>query len=501
MLATGTSFAILYTELVRDVLGVPVRGGFGYSLGESSMLFATGGWRSEGRRDDLISDTPVFHDRLCGPRRTVRELWGLPEDTPDQDVWGSHVLLTDVETVRAALAGYDRVFLTHVNTPRELVIAGDPAQCRSLIEDVGCPAARSPVNAVMHAPVVDAELDGLAGLQRLPDRLRRRPGAVQRLRLPGAARARPRADLAADRAHAAVHHRLPAPGAHRLRRRVPLLHRGRPQRDLLPLGARHPGRRGARGRARGPAGQLRRPVHGPAGRPAGRARTPGRPERAARPGAGRSARPAPGPGGGRRAHPGTGRPRGPRTRLARRTVHSPGRGPGAGPRRTVRRAVRRVGGDLGRISGDRGTCRIRGVSRTRRIRQGRRCPSVPPVPPPARPPGPPGPPRPVRRRARRRPSRPSHPTSGPSRPSRPTSGPCRRSRPSRPPRLFLFPFRWRSQRPCPLTRRSPTPRPSPSTVTRSPTCPGRRRNPPPRPTPRPRPARRTGRGRPRPPAP
>ncbi|MFE9097131.1 beta-ketoacyl synthase N-terminal-like domain-containing protein [Streptomyces sp. NPDC007264] len=168
MLATGTSFAILYTELVRDVLGITAHGGFGYSLGESSMLFATGGWLPEGRDDALISNTPVFKDRLCGPRRTVREAWRLPDATPDSDVWASHVLLTDAESVRAVLPRYGRVHLTHVNTPAELVIAGDPAECRALIEELGCPAARSPVNAVMHCPVVDAEFDGLAGLNDYP---------------------------------------------------------------------------------------------------------------------------------------------------------------------------------------------------------------------------------------------------------------------------------------------------------------------------------------------
>lgn len=122
MLATGTSFSILYTDLLREVLGITAHGGFGYSLGESSMLFATGGWRPEGRTDGLISNTPIFKDRLCGPRRTVRELWGLPEDTPDADVWASHVLLTDAATVREALTRYDRVYLTHVNTHTELVI-------------------------------------------------------------------------------------------------------------------------------------------------------------------------------------------------------------------------------------------------------------------------------------------------------------------------------------------------------------------------------------------
>ncbi|MFI7068348.1 beta-ketoacyl synthase N-terminal-like domain-containing protein [Kribbella sp. NPDC050124] len=168
LLVTGTTFAILATDLLREVLRVPVHGAFGYSLGESSMLFATGGWQREGRRDDRITATPLFRDRLCGPRRTVRESWQLAGDVPDEQVWASFVLLDDAERVQAALATHDRVYLTHVNTPTEVVIAGDPAQCRSLIADLGCPSARSPVNAVMHCPVVDGELAGLAKLNDHP---------------------------------------------------------------------------------------------------------------------------------------------------------------------------------------------------------------------------------------------------------------------------------------------------------------------------------------------
>ncbi|WP_105968937.1 beta-ketoacyl synthase N-terminal-like domain-containing protein [Streptomyces geranii] len=172
MLATGTTFAILYTDLVRELLGVKAQGAFGYSLGESSMLFATGGWQRSARRDDRISATPLFRDRLSGPRRTVRDLWRLPEDTPDEAVWGSFVLLESADRVTAALSRpgtpYDKVFLTHVNTPREAVIAGEPAQCRSLIEELACPSARSPVGSVMHCPVVDGELAGLAELNDHP---------------------------------------------------------------------------------------------------------------------------------------------------------------------------------------------------------------------------------------------------------------------------------------------------------------------------------------------
>ncbi|MFE0465505.1 hypothetical protein ACFW1A_40280, partial [Kitasatospora sp. NPDC058965] len=168
MLATGTTFAILHTDLVRELLGVRAHGAFGYSLGESSMLFATGGWQRGARRDDRISATPLFRHRLNGRRDTVRELWGLPEELPDAQVWGSFVLLTGADGVRRALERYPRVFLTHVNTPGEVVVAGDPAQCRALIEELGCPAARSPVNGVMHCPVVDGEVAGLAELNSHP---------------------------------------------------------------------------------------------------------------------------------------------------------------------------------------------------------------------------------------------------------------------------------------------------------------------------------------------
>ncbi|MGW3119883.1 beta-ketoacyl synthase N-terminal-like domain-containing protein [Streptomyces sp. NPDC001107] len=168
MLAVGTSYALLSTDLVREVLGVPVHGAFGYSLGESSMLFATGGWIKEARATTKIDASPLFVDRLRGPKKTVRELWGIADEVPDQQVWATHVLLAPAESVRAAVQRHDRVFITHVNTPTEVVVAGDPAQCRDLIDDLGCQSARSPANHVMHCPVVDGVLSELADLNRYP---------------------------------------------------------------------------------------------------------------------------------------------------------------------------------------------------------------------------------------------------------------------------------------------------------------------------------------------
>ncbi|MGI5453400.1 beta-ketoacyl synthase N-terminal-like domain-containing protein [Streptomyces sp. CA-249302] len=168
MLAVGTSYALLSTDLVREVLGVPVHGAFGYSLGESSMLFATGGWVKEARATTKIDASPLFVDRLRGRKKTVRGLWGLGDEVSDQEVWATHVVLAPADDVREAVARYDRVYITHVNTPAEVVVAGDPGQCRDLIDALGCQSARSPANHVMHCPVVDGVLTELADLNRYP---------------------------------------------------------------------------------------------------------------------------------------------------------------------------------------------------------------------------------------------------------------------------------------------------------------------------------------------
>ncbi|WBB78426.1 beta-ketoacyl synthase N-terminal-like domain-containing protein [Micromonospora sp. WMMD882] len=168
LLATGTNTAVLRTQLLRDVLGIVPQGGFGYSLGESSMLFAMDVWAAAARDDAKLAATPLFRDRLRGPKHLVRETWSLPADTPDSAVWASYVLLAGEEPVRAGMAGLDRVFLTHVNTPREVVVGGDPAQVKELIRRVGCQAAKAPANHVMHCPVVDPGLAELAELNRYP---------------------------------------------------------------------------------------------------------------------------------------------------------------------------------------------------------------------------------------------------------------------------------------------------------------------------------------------
>ncbi|HST84822.1 MAG TPA: beta-ketoacyl synthase N-terminal-like domain-containing protein [Kineosporiaceae bacterium] len=168
MLATSTSHALLITDLLREVLGVPAAGAFGYSLGESSMLRSLGVWGPDPVTDRRIDTTQTFVDRLCGPRRTVRRLWNLGDDVPDREVWASQVLMASAAGVQELLPEYDRLFLTHVNTAGEVVVAGAPNQLRALVDRLGSPAARTPGEHVMHCPMVDPDLEELAALNTYP---------------------------------------------------------------------------------------------------------------------------------------------------------------------------------------------------------------------------------------------------------------------------------------------------------------------------------------------
>ena len=67
----------------------------------------------------------------------------------------------------------ERVYLTQISTPKEVVIAGDPDGCQRVIASLGCDAFRAPFNHVIHCPAMKSEYQELVKLNTLP--LRRNP--------------------------------------------------------------------------------------------------------------------------------------------------------------------------------------------------------------------------------------------------------------------------------------------------------------------------------------
>ena len=78
----------------------------------------------------------LFEDRIVGPKVAVREHWGL--GSGEEVEWAVFLLKAREADVRTALEREPRVYLTLVNQPGEVVIAGDAAGCRRVIDALTC---------------------------------------------------------------------------------------------------------------------------------------------------------------------------------------------------------------------------------------------------------------------------------------------------------------------------------------------------------------------------
>jgi PfaB family protein len=171
MMTSGMSMAIIYTLILHEAYGIQNQAAFGYSLGENSMMIASGVMSHgiEGKKQ--LEESPLFHTRLAGPKNAVREYWGMSPvgaDTVDEDLWANYILMTTPEAVVELLDGEEHVFLTHINTPRQVSIAGDRNSCERVIETLHCNALRAPFDYVLHCPAMQSEYPALVDLHSWP---------------------------------------------------------------------------------------------------------------------------------------------------------------------------------------------------------------------------------------------------------------------------------------------------------------------------------------------
>ena len=172
LIGSGTIFAIAHTLIVRGIFGVVPQAALGYSLGETSMLWAAGVWQEGDRGAAAMRASPLFRDRIVGPKAAVRAYWGL---APDEKVaWSTYLLkLRDGgagghEVLQRLLDREPRVDLTLINQPGEVVISGDEGACRRVIEALDCHALPVPYDVVIHSPAVASEVDAFAELYSHP---------------------------------------------------------------------------------------------------------------------------------------------------------------------------------------------------------------------------------------------------------------------------------------------------------------------------------------------
>ena len=170
MLVSGTTMAILYTHILLEIFKVQPAAAFGYSLGENSMMYATGVWGQGDGASGRLAESDTFRCRLAGPQQAIREYWGITEENNanGQPLWSNYLVMSTPEKVRAALEKEPRVYLTHINTPRQVVIGGDPEGCKRVLADLHCSSLQAPFDYALHCEVMRSEEDALVHLHNWP---------------------------------------------------------------------------------------------------------------------------------------------------------------------------------------------------------------------------------------------------------------------------------------------------------------------------------------------
>ncbi len=170
MFESEVGIASLLTAVMRDYFKLQPQAVLGYSLGEISMMYAQGVWNNFSQGSSALLSSPLFEERLSGPKYAVQEFWGNSGELADQDFWSSYILIAPASDVKDCLKHEQRVYLTQINSPKEVVIAGDPQACQRVIETLACDAIHAPFKHVIHCEAMRSEHAQLAKLNTLPIR-------------------------------------------------------------------------------------------------------------------------------------------------------------------------------------------------------------------------------------------------------------------------------------------------------------------------------------------
>jgi PfaB family protein len=168
MVASGTSFATLYTLIMRETFGLQPAAALGYSLGEAAMMWALGVWTHGDEAARALRESELFKTRVAGPKLAVREAWNLDASVPDDKIWCTYVVMAPVEKVAECLKEEPRAYIAIISTPDEVVLSGDPEACKRVIARLGCHALRAPFDHVIHCEPMRSEYAGFDALHNWP---------------------------------------------------------------------------------------------------------------------------------------------------------------------------------------------------------------------------------------------------------------------------------------------------------------------------------------------
>ncbi len=156
------------TDLLQS-FGILPQAAIGYSLGESSALFALKAWTERDLMLQRIDESPLFRTELAGPCDAARRAWGTPPGEAAD--WVAGIVPYSAEAIRGALAGNPRAYLLIVNTPSEAVIGGEREAVEQVVRTLGGRFLPLPLVSTIHCPIasqVEPEYRALHLLKTTP---------------------------------------------------------------------------------------------------------------------------------------------------------------------------------------------------------------------------------------------------------------------------------------------------------------------------------------------
>ena len=168
MISSGICFSYLNTVILGEYFALRPAAALGYSLGENSMMFAAGIWSQADAMRTSLETSPIFHERVSGRQTAIREYWGIDDGNNGESIWSNYVLMAPYEKVMEVIQPGERVYVTHINTPRQVVIGGDDAACQRVADALKCMHLKAPYNHAIHCPPVASEFEHFVHLHHWP---------------------------------------------------------------------------------------------------------------------------------------------------------------------------------------------------------------------------------------------------------------------------------------------------------------------------------------------
>jgi len=136
------------THILRNVFQLEPQIAFGYSMGEcSSMWYSTGVW--SGDETNEFRNSPIFKNRFAGNLELLAEHWKVSSEEA-KERWISLVVLAPKDKVEKLVVQHQDVYLTFINTSKEVIISGDKTACQQIVQELDCHTVEIPFQNIIH---------------------------------------------------------------------------------------------------------------------------------------------------------------------------------------------------------------------------------------------------------------------------------------------------------------------------------------------------------------